>query len=143
MTFDERWSRQKEDEGPFTHWIAVLSDGQTVVDDEGRVPGNSWLRLLEYCERNGVAPVKVGLRFRDNHVWAPAGQGYVFRKSLTAVMGGPQENFYVIGVLQGEKVHLHKYHVPTLTLVSITEKAASNYQNGLIYAPGTHGELPV
>jgi hypothetical protein len=106
----------------FTHtrWVATLSDGRRVFDDEGRPgvsPPQSWLRLAAFLKENpGLRLTGLRLQFRSHHE-APlpdGAEGYFFRKAAMASPGSPTAEFWLVGHLEGGVVKVSRWRVPEL-----------------------------
>lgn len=108
-----------------TRWIVELSNGETVWQDDGRPDveeESAWVRLKNYCELNNLFIVSMRVEFRNNkyhHVWRDA-DGYFFSKLLRASFTSAKKmdvlnvDFYLLGSVHGDKVNIHKLHVPSL-----------------------------
>jgi hypothetical protein len=112
---------KEEDEFTFEkcRWLAHLSNGEIIIQDDGRPgmePPSAWLRLKEYCKQNNVNIINVSLQFRSNHVSPlPAyADGYFFANKYIAIQGGFQGGFYLVGVLINDIIQVHNYSVPAL-----------------------------
>lgn len=101
-------------------WIAHLSNGEKIIQDDGRPgvnPPQAWLRLKEYCRQNSLSMVNLTLQFRSHHeaplptnAWA-----YYFINKIAAVQGGPTLGFYLIGVVgEDGKLKVQHWKIPEL-----------------------------
>ncbi len=86
-------------------WIAHLSNGQKVIQDDGRPqadPPQAWLRLATYCETNQLNITNVTLQFRSHHQSPlPAdAEGYYFINKVASINYGETLGFYLIGYLK-------------------------------------------
>jgi hypothetical protein len=109
-----------------TYWIATLSDGTVVYEDDGRpdLERVSWFRLRNYCKENSLSIVKMAMRFRSNYVecFVPA-DGVFFRRSCLGSFGLKASDgsvksleFYLIGNVLGNNIHVQRWHVPELIM---------------------------
>ena len=104
-------------------WIAVLSTGEQVLQDDDRPgvePKSAWLRLGEHVKKTGSKIVELSIRFRDEPaVTFPSNaEGYFFRKSMGAFLfSDTSYGFYVVGVLQEGTLLVQKWKVPEMVLV--------------------------
>lgn len=106
---------------------------KTVYQDDGR-PGleepNAWLRLKKYKELgfrgSGDGHVKIKqihCQFRDHRETIPIEypNGVYFTKGLSADMFNPHPtNYYVLGVVEGDKIHKYWYRIPEVILFEET-----------------------
>ena len=100
-----------------TIWIATLSDGNTVFQDddrEGDFHPSAWIRLKDHCDSKGVYIDNLSIRFRDHKVDVPKAEAYHFIKSVGCMVGYPEEHFFIVSLLkQGELVRTW-YKVPEI-----------------------------
>lgn len=109
-------------------WVVVLSNGQTVYEDDDR-PGleepSAWKRLKSYCQEEKVSIVEMWLQFRSNRVQvAPRGaDGYFLVKSVFGVWGD-RETFhaYMVGTLVDGKIQGSRWKVPELVSLESFER---------------------
>lgn len=118
-------------------WIAELSDGRSVYQDDGREPEPAWIRL----SRSGLSIVSLRLQFRRNVVdpLPKNAEGYFYSRGMTAVMGGGCYPFVVIGACAGEDVHVVRYRVPELEKIDEEVRRAADAGNALIMNGSRHG----
>lgn len=109
-------------------WTALLSNGQTVIQDDGRPgadPASAWLRLGMYVTEMNLKIVGLTLQFRSElplHMPKDA-EGYFFRKSMGAFLNtGQTFGFYLIGHLANGVIHVRQYKVPEMILVETTTR---------------------
>jgi hypothetical protein len=100
-------------------WVAVLSNGEIVYEDDGRPgedPPSAWIRLREYCSANVLFINNMRLQFRSHIV--PVGEGYdafYFVKSVFGVMGSDSVGAYIAGYLDRDGlVHVKRWRTPEL-----------------------------
>ena len=108
-------------------WIATLSNGETIYQDDGRPnikPSSAWSRLKSYCEINDVHITNIKLRNRTNVVDVGSNHdGYFFCKSAGALMFGDLTmHSFVIGTLTGEKLSTRKWRLPELIAETVEER---------------------
>lgn len=102
-----------------TIWVAALSDGRKVYQDDDRPdydPTSAWLRLQRYVETNKECIMMTGLalQFRDHIIHLPDNQsGYYFSKGIKARPEVSKQH-YVVGYLKDKKWWLEWYMVPEL-----------------------------
>jgi hypothetical protein len=101
-------------------WVVVLSDGQTVYEDDDR-PGidepSAWKRLKIYCSENSVNIVEMWLQFRSNRVMIEPrnANGYFLIKSAYGIWGDTETfHAYIVGILIDGVVQTVKWKVPEL-----------------------------
>lgn len=110
-----------------TRWIALLSNSKTVWQDDGR-PGvedlPAWVRLKNYCEEENEYIKELQLQFRSNNsgkIYSDA-DGFFFSKLLKASFKSARKmkvfnsDYYLIGRVLGDEVHIDKWNIPALVL---------------------------
>lgn len=108
-----------------TRWVAVLSDGRKVFQDDNRpdvFPASAWLRLKEYCEKTGNKIVKMHIQFRTHVVSLPDdAPGYYFSKGVAGIAfseasDGTWGQFIVGTLLENGSLQRITYRVPELII---------------------------
>ena len=100
-------------------WIATLSNGEVVYQDDGRPnvkPASAWARLKKYCEINDVHITNIKIRNRT-HIEDLGSDcdGYFFCKSAGALLFGDMtQHAFIFGSLYGEKLSVRKWRLPEL-----------------------------
>ena len=108
-------------------WIATLSNGETIYQDDGRPnvkPSSAWTRLKKYCEVNNLYIINIKVRNRS-HIEDIGSDydGYFFCKSAGALMFGDiTQHAFVLGFLEGEKLSVRKWRLPELIPEEIEER---------------------
>jgi hypothetical protein len=102
-------------------WEAVLSDGTTVIQDDGR-PGlepSAWLRLARHCWENGLRVRSLSVRFRSNVVRAVPDDapGYFFRNCVKKWLSGHTVRSLLVGWLGEGGVRVTRLRVPDLVVL--------------------------
>src|SRR5688572_26252240 len=82
-----------------TRWIATLSNGQIVYEDDDRPgisPRSAWIRLCAYCKENNLHVVNITLQFRSHRetAYSGDGDGVFFCKGIIGHWGGPTYQYY-------------------------------------------------
>lgn len=121
------------------HWIAHLSNGEKVYQDDGREgvePQAAWLRLREYCRQTNISVVDLALRFRS-HYEAPLPKnrdGYFFVNKAVRWSGSDTFSFMLIGCVDElqEKVFVQTWKVPELYKVGEEYRTFENTYETLI-----------
>lgn len=115
-------------------WIAELSDGTTVYQDDNRegleIPV-AWRRLRLYTKIEKTKIVDLYLRFRSNIIrpLPRNGDGYFFCNKILQPITSKNRiiiNFYVIGVVKNKLVFTQTYKIPELLLA---EQSVRNLEN--------------
>lgn len=104
------------------HWIAVLSDGTSVYQDDnrpGEEPAAAWLRLSKYIRDGGPPIESLHIKFWDHiEEAAPAGAAsYYFINGLEGFVGGDRTyHYYIIGFINDgdEKMNVVRWLVPEI-----------------------------
>lgn len=99
---DYSLSRKVGPHVPKERWVASLSNGETIHEDETPGLRPAWKRLAEYVEDNDLSITKLRLFIANTEVKLPTGQeGYIQKKvawTLGGVIGGTRK---CIGYAQG------------------------------------------
>ena len=98
-----------------TIWIAELSDGSTVFQDDDRPnakPASAWRRLQAHVEDNGLYISKLSIRSRDHTEEIPEAAQYHFSKSIGCLVGAEEEHHYIISLLYSEGLERRWYKMP-------------------------------
>lgn len=109
----ERWLSE-------VRWVVNLSNGEQVIQDDGRPgcePASAWLRLGEYVREHRLRIEAMWIQFRhEPPIRMPIGAaGYFFRKSQGALLNTDINFFfYLVGYLQDEQVVVKRFQVPEL-----------------------------
>lgn len=108
-------------------WVATLSNGETVYQDDGRPnikPASAWIRLKAYCEINDLYITNIKVRNRS-HIEDIGSNydGYFFCKGAGGVMFGDMTiHTFIIGTLTGEKLSVRKWRLPELIAEGVEER---------------------
>lgn len=100
---------------PKIRFLASLSDGRTVIQDNRPHQRHAWARLAQWLELNPSVSL-TGVRLQAPNsidIKMPPGQkGYFFGQKQHAVWGGPQYNYLGVGYYDGQKVNVAWYRQP-------------------------------
>jgi hypothetical protein len=100
---------------PKVRFLASLSDGRTVIQDDRPNQRHAWARLTQWLEANNGITI-TGLRLqgpRGIDIKMPPNQkGYFFGQKQHAVWGGSQYNYIGVGYYDGSKVNVAWYRRP-------------------------------
>jgi hypothetical protein len=104
--------------GENTIWIAELSDGSVVYQDDYRpceAEPSAWLRLCEYCRQNNLGVRKFYLQFRS-HVENIEldGERLFWIKGLRRGSGTVEKHQYVTGVVKNGVLERTWWRIPEL-----------------------------
>tara|TARA_R110000824_G_scaffold162282_3_gene337915 strand:- start:6648 stop:7118 length:471 start_codon:yes stop_codon:yes gene_type:complete len=106
-----------------TIWVAELSSGETVWQDDGREgaePESAWLRLGIYCKENGCHVTCFTIQNGTNTVQIKEdADGYFFCKGAGGFLftaDGATYQSYIVGTLNGDLLRVTVYNVPELTV---------------------------
>ena len=117
-----------------TIWVALLSNGQTVFQDDGREgikDYSAWIRLKDHCDQEGVYIEDLKIKFRSHTVPIPKSEGYHFIKGMGCMVGFDPEEFFIVGTLQGGTLKRTWYKVPEIVedkTANIEENEISKYE---------------
>lgn len=119
-------------------WHARLSNGLTIIQDDGR-PGmnipSAWIRLGIYCKEQAVQIEKLWVKFRSNVVdeLPEFADGYFFSKGAIKTLDSDKCLFsYLLGYQAGNQVCVNRYSTPALILVEQSWRPAEDIQEALI-----------
>ena len=105
-----------------TVWVATLSDGSVVYQDDDREnvePDSAWERLGMHCRETGEHVVDFYVQNGTNKIdLGKDKDGYYFCKGAGGFLygGGHTHHSYVCGVLEDGILGITSYNVPELTV---------------------------
>lgn len=114
-----------------TIWIATLTNGLTIYQDDGRPNINeysAWKRLGYYLKNNPRVWIKnFSLRFRSHLIELPSSDGYYFAHGIRALLGKTHihnAECFVIGILDSANttVKLIWFSTPSLEPIQREER---------------------
>jgi hypothetical protein len=102
-----------------TIWVAVLSNGQTVYQDDNRIDyeeKSAWLRLKRYISENQLKIKTFYIKFRSNTVLSTPSDasGYFFSKGIMGSVATSNVFYYLVGHIENGKVYIKKFKIPEL-----------------------------
>jgi|TARA_Y100000310_G_C20488672_1_gene718056 hypothetical protein len=109
-----------------TVWVAELSNGQTIYQDDERdgvEPESAWERLGIYCKENSFYVVDMYVQNGTNVVQVGKDyDGYYFCKGAGGFLHGDGRTYhtYIVGTLENGLMQVAHYNVPEMT-VGFTE----------------------
>lgn len=109
-------------------WIAELSNGIIVYQDDGKnseIEYSAWIRLKEHLLKNNLCIVKMYIRFRSNimYLLEDNADGYFFSIGIIGMMSSSENiNFYILGSVKNNKVHVKKIKIPELIVFDEEER---------------------
>lgn len=102
-------------ETPIVKFVASLSDGRTVIQDNKPKYRHAWARLAEWLKANPNITIS-GIRLQGpNGVdlkMPPNQNGYFFGQKKHAIWGGPQYDYIGIGYYDGHTINVAWYRQP-------------------------------
>ena len=104
-----------EDNTPKVRFLASLSDGRTVIQDDRPGEEHAWVRLSKWLKNNlSVSITEVRLQGpKGVDIKMPPNQiGYFFGKTQNIVWGGPQYGYIGLGYYDGQKVNISWHRQP-------------------------------
>lgn len=100
---------------PPIRFLASLSDGRTVIQDNCRNKEHAWTRLEKWLKSNpDISITEVRLQGPNRvDIKMPSNQkGYFYGQKQSAVWGGSQGSYIGIGYYDGQKVNVTWYRQP-------------------------------
>jgi len=122
-------------------WTVKLSDNSVFHEDDqlwnhlNLNNGHIWLDLKNYVESNNLSIVKLSFNYNNNTIKiSGSADGYTFSKGLSAHPGETPHNYYVVGKLRGNLVHVNWWRLPGLTHIPERKEVrpVSRYEKLLI-----------
>ena len=113
----DSYINQYADSNPI--WIAELSNGEKVYQDDGRPnvqPESAWLRLGQYCKENDLYIEGIKVRNRSHVEDVGFGHdGYFFCKGAGALLFQDMTvHTFNIGHIEGGKLYVRTWKLPEL-----------------------------
>jgi len=100
---------------PSVKFVASLSDGRTVIQDNREGQRHAWARLAEWMKNNKhIFMTELRLHGPNGiDIKMPSGQkGYFFGQKTIGVFGGFHGNYIGVGYYDGEIVNIMWYRQP-------------------------------
>ena len=97
---------------PKIRFLASLSDGRTVIQDNRPNQRHAWARLAQWLKENpsvSITGVRLQAPNRIDVKMPPDQKGYFFGQKQHAAWGGPQYNYLGIGYYDGKMVNVAWY----------------------------------
>ena len=112
---DQKISFVADKATPQVRFLASLSDGRTVIQDDRQGERHAWSRLAEWLKENTTITI-TGLRMQGPNgvdVNMPSNQrGYFFGNKQMGVWGGSQQGYCGIGYYDGQMVNVSWHRQP-------------------------------
>lgn len=83
-----RLSRKVDADVPKERWIASLSNGETIYENNFKDELPAWERLGQYCEDNDLSITSLRLQIAGTEVKLPSGQQGYIQKKIAWTVGG-------------------------------------------------------
>jgi len=123
---------------PAVRFIASLSDGRTVIQDDRPNHRHAWARLAEWMRANPDISI-TGIRLQGPNGMEvktpPNKDGYFFGYKTTAVWGASQHNYTGVGYYDGHEVHIVWYQQPKFDKAFTEKKTVTKAGFFLIQNP--------
>lgn len=123
---------------PVIKFVASLSDGRTVIQDDRPDQIHAWFRLSEWLKNNPKLSISNMRLQGPNGIdlkMPPTQKGYFFGYKQHAVWGGPQHNYVGIGYYDGQKINVAWYRQPKFDHSFTEERTVVNAGFFLIRNP--------
>lgn len=121
-----------------TIWIATLSDGRKVYQDDNRPEfeeKRAWVRLQEYCRENNVYVRMMTIKFRSHQEDSEVSdEGIFFRKGVLGNWGSAKTlQYYLIGPIREGKIHVKKWRIPEIIIEEEEVRDIEGNEDGIIW----------
>lgn len=114
---------------PEVKFLASLSDGRTVIQDNRPPQRHAWARLAEWLKINPDISI-TGVRLQGPNgvdIKMPPNQpGYFFGQKMQAIWNGPQANYIGIGYYDGQIINVVWHKQPRFDHSFTEEKTVAN-----------------
>ena len=119
-----------------TIWVAELSDGAIVYQDDGR-PGldqpSAWLRMKDYVDENNLYIENLSIKFRSHVEKIRSGEFYHFSKAIACMVGESYEDYFIFSSLNSGKLTRVWYMIPHILVTNKTiTKKLEQYKPNMI-----------
>jgi len=123
---------------PIVRFLASLSDGRTVIQDDRPNTIAAWARLATWMKDNPSISI-TGMRLQGpkgvDVKMPPNQKGYFFGNKHQAVWGGGQNNYVAVGFYNGNKIDVIWHRRPNFDHVVAEERTVQNAGFFLIQNP--------
>lgn len=101
------------------YWVAELSNGETIYQDDyrdGVNPPSAWERLGIYCSEKNLDILKLSVKWRSqNFTIGQTTDGFFFCRSILGNINSKDSiHYYILGTLQNGVLRTVKYRVPDM-----------------------------
>lgn len=128
-TNDSTLAFNVNDSTPTIRFLASLSDGRTVIQDNLPSQRHAWARLAEWLKINSDISL-TGMRLQGPNnmdIKMPSNQkGYFFGQKQYAIQGIGQQNYVSVGYYDGQKVCVVWYRQPNFDHSFTEERTVAN-----------------
>jgi hypothetical protein len=114
---------------PKIRFLASLSNGRTVIQDNRPNQRHAWARLAEWIKDNpSIAITELRLQAPNgvNITMPPNQKGYFFGRKRYAIWNGAQHEYLGIGYYDGQKVNVAWYRQPSFDHSFTEDRTVSN-----------------
>lgn len=135
---DEQLSFVVTKNTPIVRFLASLSDGRTVIQDNRSEEKAAWIRLAEWMKVNpNISITEIRLQGPNGvDIKMPPNQkGYFFGNKHQAVWGGGQNNYVAVGFYDGNKIEVIWHRQPKFDHAIAEERTVANAGFFLIKNP--------
>ena len=120
-------------------WIAKLSNGETVYQDEDRYgPSDyAWFRLRNYCKSKKIKIDSIVIKFRSHteKIIDNDGEGVFFRNKALAGFSNPTHFYFLFGVIKDGIIKVDHWMVPELIFEETDERPVDGHEESIIWNP--------
>lgn len=114
---------------PAVRFLASVSDGRTIIQDDQPNQRHGWARLEKWLKAHPDVSI-TGLRLQGpkgvDIKMPPNQKGYFFGHKQQAVWGGPQQNYIGIGYYDGQVINVVWHRQPSFDHSFTEERTVAN-----------------
>ena len=126
---DQTFAFEVTKKTPVVRFLASLSDGRTVVQDDRKGDaGHAWVRLTGWLKANpriSITEIRLQGPNGVDIKMPPNQKGYFFGNKQSGVWKGPQYNYCGVGYYDGQKVNVSWYKQPKFDHAFTEEKTVA------------------
>ena len=130
-SYDQWLSEYRKDK--YQIWVKILFSNN---EERYFCDYKDWHLIKEYCQREIINVVEIGLQYRSNYLGVDARDcdGIYLVQSLIGVMGEQSKKTYTVGKIHGDIVEKQVFLTPELIEDRVEKDSISScFEEGLLY----------